>query len=120
MVGETLPSQVVVHPLPSQVSLVLQPAALALVGIIRLPARGVIVVAARPTLRPTVVVRGPSVHYCFLGLPIGRPSPLQLSLLGLRRVRLRRLLRMPAQVLAVASPLRAWLVQGRGVDSFCR
>ena len=77
-----MPSLVVAHPLPSQVRLVLQPAAPALVGIVRLPARVVVVVAARPPLRPTVVVRGPIVRCCFLDQPIGRPT-LQLKMRGL-------------------------------------
>ena len=108
MVGETLPSQMVEHPLPSQVSLVLQPAVLALVVIIRLPARIVIVAAVRPTLRPTLVVRGPSLRYCFLGLPLCRPT-LLMKMQGLLRARLRRPLRLLGQVQVASSPFHAWL-----------
>ncbi len=110
-----MPSQVVEHPLPSQVSLGLQPAVLVLVAIGCLPAEIVIVIVELQVLRPTVVVREPSFHHCFLGRLFGR-STLQLMLLGLLLVRLQRLLRLLLHVRVVVLLFRAWLLPVRGVE----
>ena len=93
--------------MPSQVSLGRQPAELGLVGVLR-PVAGVVAeVAARPLLRPTVVVRGPSFRCYFLDQHFGR-STLQQTLLGLLLFRLRRLPGLLVQVPVTSLPFLVW------------